>query len=209
MSKELRKSKRTVRNPRRKKTFILSKTNVDDQLVEDSSGAVPELIKFKVPLTNLKEGRILNSNTTFLKKLPWQLCIKGSEIQNFVGFFLQSEKMFLSGKKTCKVKGLLMIHNSSDKKVFKRNFSHTFYSKRTRYGFNDFIEFDALEKKGLISGDGLVSFEAQISVEKPTENVEALTDRIYQLELENYKLKETCKGRKTIFLVFDCNENIT
>ena len=42
--------------------------------------------------------------------------------------------------------------------------------------------------------DGFVSFEAQILVEKPTENVKALTDRIYQLEAENYKLKETCKG---------------
>ena len=52
----------------------------------------------------------------------------------------------------------------------------------------------------------LKCFEAQIKVEKPTANVSALTDRIYQLESENYKLKETCKGQKistAIFLVFD------
>ena len=70
-----------------------------------------------------------------------------------------------------------------------------FYRKRCKYGFNDFIEFTALEKNELIS-DGFIYFEAQINVEKPTENVEALIDRIYQLEVENYKLKETCKGRK-------------
>ena len=69
----------------------------------------------------------------------------------------------------------------------------------------DFIEFALLEKKGLIT-DGSICFEAQIKVEKPTANVKALTDRIYQLESENYKLKETCKGQKistAIFLVFD------
>ena len=42
--------------------------------------------------------------------------------------------------------------------------------------------------------DGFVCFGAQISVQKPTENVEALTDRIYQLESQVYILKETCKG---------------
>ena len=42
--------------------------------------------------------------------------------------------------------------------------------------------------------DGFVCFEAQISVGKPTGNVEALTDRIFQLESDVYKLKETCKG---------------
>ena len=73
----------------------------------------------------------------------------------------------------------------------------------------DFIEFALLEKKGLIT-DGSICFEAQIKVEKPTANVEALTDRIYQLESEIYKLKETCKGQKispAIFFVFDSFRN--
>ena len=109
--------------------------------------------------------------------------------------FLECQKQFFGVKKTCKVVATLMIHNLSNKKVFKRDFNHMFYRKRSKYGFNDFIEFTALEKNELIS-DGFIYFEAQIYVEKPTENVEALIDRIYQLEVENYKLKETCKGRK-------------
>ena len=48
--------------------------------------------------------------------------------------------------------------------------------------------------KPTMISDGFVCFEAQISVEKPTENVEALTDRIYDLESEIDRLRETCKG---------------
>jgi hypothetical protein len=40
----------------------------------------------------------------------------------------------MGGKKTCKVEATLMIKNDENKKVFKRNFSHVFYSKRTKYG---------------------------------------------------------------------------
>ena len=56
-----------------------------------------------------------------------------------------------------------------------------------------FISIPQHHKPSMIR-DGFVCFGAQISVQKPTENVEALTDRIYQLESQIYILKETCKG---------------
>merc|ERR1711935_779035 len=144
MSEELRKSKPTIKNPRRKETFIQSQTNVDDQFLGE--------IKFKIPLTVLKKSsESLYSKPSLVHKLPWQLCIKGSEVLNVVEVFLECQKKFFGVKKTCKVVATLMIHNLSNKKVFKRDFNHMFYRKRSKYGFNDFIEFTALEKNELIS----------------------------------------------------------
>ena len=60
-----------------KKTFIPSKTNVGDQLLDDTSGAVQELITIKVPLTDLEKCRFLYSDLFFFKNVPWQLCIRG------------------------------------------------------------------------------------------------------------------------------------
>ena len=60
--------------------------------------------------------------------------------------------------------------------------------------YENHIQRSFCHHKPTMIRDGFVCFEAQISVEKPTENVEALTDRIYELESEVYRLKETCKG---------------
>jgi hypothetical protein len=63
-----------------KKKIITSKTNVNgDQLLDDTSGAVPELIKFKVPLADLEKFRFLHSDLFFIKNVPWQLCIRGKQ----------------------------------------------------------------------------------------------------------------------------------
>ena len=59
-----------------KKKFITSKKNVGDQLLDDTSGAVKELIEFKVPFTDLE--KFLHSDLFYIKKVPWQLSIRGT-----------------------------------------------------------------------------------------------------------------------------------
>ena len=75
MQTEKRKSQRIIKTSW--KTFIPSKTNVGDQLLDDTSGEVPQLIKFIVPYTDLKKCSFLNSDLFVHKKVPWQLCIRG------------------------------------------------------------------------------------------------------------------------------------